>query len=207
RGKWLGHCYDGHKYVCLDDFVPKRNHANGLDQDEDECIVYSFGVSDDLSFENEMTHFGCHVYAYDQDWTETMLQNKNPRITLEKASIHDGSKGSVTFGQLLSKNNHSAKMIKYLKVDIEGGERKGLMEWIKSGAMDNVLQVGVEFHYTVNFAKEYWQISKSLHRLGFVYISYDPNLCVGRGPTYFHCVEVVFRKTTLDCLRLSLTLD
>ncbi|TRY80019.1 hypothetical protein TCAL_06575, partial [Tigriopus californicus] len=114
-----------------------------------------------------------------------MKENKNPRITVDKASINGNSEDSVTFSQLLAKNNHTSKTIKYLKVDIEGAERKGFKEWINSGAMDNVLQVGVEFHNTESFAREYWRITKGLHQLGFIHISYDPNLCVGRGPTYF----------------------
>lgn len=210
-GKWRGNCYDGHKYVCLDDLIPKLSNANAFHinqgqsyNNEDECIVYSFGIAEDLSFETAMTHFGCHVFAYDKDWTEVMKQNKNPKITVDQALLNADTKDSVTFGQLLARNNHTSKIIKYLKVDIEGWERQGFKEWIRSGAMDNVIQIGVEFHHTQKFAREYWQITQSLHQLGFIHISYDPNLCVGRGPIYFECVELVFRKTTLDCPSLEL---
>ena len=55
-GKWLemyvveghGRDYDGQKMVCMDDFEDK----------EKGCLVYSFGINDDYSFENDMAHLG-----------------------------------------------------------------------------------------------------------------------------------------------------
>ena len=39
--------WDGHKYVCEDDFIEGK-----------ECLVYSFGVSADASFEEAMAAIG-----------------------------------------------------------------------------------------------------------------------------------------------------
>ena len=39
--------WDGHKYVCEDDFT-----------EEEECLVYTFGVSGDASFEEAMASIG-----------------------------------------------------------------------------------------------------------------------------------------------------
>ena len=39
--------WDGHKYVCEDDFTG-----------EEECLVYTFGVSGDASFEEAMASKG-----------------------------------------------------------------------------------------------------------------------------------------------------
>ena len=39
--------WDGHKYVCEDDFT-----------EEEECLVYTFGVSGDASFEEAMASTG-----------------------------------------------------------------------------------------------------------------------------------------------------
>ena len=47
-GKWFAHqAWDGHKYVCEDDFI-----------DEEECLVYTFGVSGDASFEDAIASKG-----------------------------------------------------------------------------------------------------------------------------------------------------
>ena len=47
-GHWLYRGYDGQKYVCLDDII----HS------DKPCIVYSFGISDDISFEKVMLKYG-----------------------------------------------------------------------------------------------------------------------------------------------------
>ena len=47
-GTWHQHrAWDGHKYVCEDDFL-----------EENECLVYTFGVSTDASFEEAMASKG-----------------------------------------------------------------------------------------------------------------------------------------------------
>ena len=47
--KWFAHqaAWDGHKYVCEDDFI-----------EEEECLVYTFGVSGDASFEDVVASKG-----------------------------------------------------------------------------------------------------------------------------------------------------
>ena len=49
-GKWFAHqaAWDGHKYVCEDDFI----------EEEEECLVYTFGVSGDASFEDVVASKG-----------------------------------------------------------------------------------------------------------------------------------------------------
>ena len=53
-GGWhQNQAWDGHKYVCEDDFIG-----------EDECLVYTFGVSSDASFEEAVASIGtdCEIY-------------------------------------------------------------------------------------------------------------------------------------------------
>jgi len=54
-GKWLGNCghFDGQKFVCLDKLYRVIQ--------EKKCLVYSFGVADDWSFEEVMAGLGCQV--------------------------------------------------------------------------------------------------------------------------------------------------
>jgi hypothetical protein len=58
-GEWLGQCgtFDGMKYVCLDKLYG--------DIQKNECLVYSFGIADDWSFEEVMAGLGCQVRAFD----------------------------------------------------------------------------------------------------------------------------------------------
>ena len=48
---------DGNKFVCLDQFYN--------DVINKSCLIYSFGVSGDWSFEEGMAALGCTVRAFD----------------------------------------------------------------------------------------------------------------------------------------------
>ena len=54
-GLWVKSAFDGHKFVCADDFY------NNDISDNEGCLVYSFGLSDDASFEEAMAEAGCEV--------------------------------------------------------------------------------------------------------------------------------------------------
>ena len=58
-GRWLGQCgaFDGHKFVCLDQFY--EDVING------RCLIYSFGIAGDWSFEEAMAELGCTIRAFD----------------------------------------------------------------------------------------------------------------------------------------------
>jgi hypothetical protein len=58
-GYWMTACggMDGNKYVCLDQFYN--------DIVSKSCLIYSFGVSGDWSFEESMAALGCSIRAFD----------------------------------------------------------------------------------------------------------------------------------------------
>ena len=58
-GEWLGQCgaLDGNKYVCLDKLYQ--------DIQQGQCLIYSFGISTDWTFEVAMSQLGCTVRAFD----------------------------------------------------------------------------------------------------------------------------------------------
>ncbi len=79
-GEWLGNCgwFDGEKYVCMDHLkkaVEKK-----------ECLVYSFGLADDWSFEEVMAGLGCTVRAFDPT-VEKPASVTDPRIHFEKLGL------------------------------------------------------------------------------------------------------------------------
>ena len=46
-GFWDVKRYDGNKYICFDDLLLRS----------EPCIIYSFGINDDISFEQTMMEF------------------------------------------------------------------------------------------------------------------------------------------------------
>lgn len=55
RGYWWRSGFDGHKYVCMDDLVRR----------EEPCLVFSFGIGGEVTFEKEMMAMGeCDSIPY-----------------------------------------------------------------------------------------------------------------------------------------------
>ena len=63
------HVMDGQKYVCMDELM--KDILNK------ECIVYSFGIGGDMSFEKSMAEMGCKVLAYDPTISKAPDQHEN----------------------------------------------------------------------------------------------------------------------------------
>ena len=62
---------DGQKAVCLDP---------GLAPPPGMCVVYSFGLSDDWSFDSAMASYGCDVYSFDPSIQHPTMPNNSQRI-------------------------------------------------------------------------------------------------------------------------------
>ena len=132
------HAMDGQKYVCMDDLM--------MDVKNQECVVYSFGISGEYTFEETIASIGCKVYAYDP--TIDAPTFKYPNIKFKKIGLSGAPKGAIykTFLEIISENGHSDTKISYLKMDIEGDEVYGLPVWLESGSLANVQQIAMEYH-------------------------------------------------------------
>ena len=87
-------------------------------------------------------------------------------------------------------------------MDIEGNERTSLPFWLKFGALDNVQQIGMEFHLDTNLVRT----NKFVRTLKYLYfrgnyrlISYEVNGCAkntdgGSRWEYFYLAEIVLKK-------------
>ena len=69
-----------------------------------------------------------------------------------------------------------------------------------SGFFNNVRQMGIEFHAVPQNIRLYFGIMQQLYKLGFVTISWDPNLTtirnLAKGP--FEYFEIVLRRPIIN---------
>ncbi|KAF9287612.1 hypothetical protein BGZ74_001044 [Mortierella antarctica] len=116
----VGPIYDGGKWICGMSLYEDRPRA--------KCIIYSFGVSFETSFESEMLErTDCEIFAYDASVTGMGAQmDSNPRVTFKQYFIGHENKVDAngitwkTLRALMKENGHD--WIDILKVDIEGWE-------------------------------------------------------------------------------------
>ena len=93
---------DGDKFVCLDSMLA------GAD-----CLIYSFGLAADWTFEDQMDQFGCSVFAYDHTITAPARRGKNIKYFKTGLGIGPSLK---TLKEILEENEHQHTAIQYLKV-------------------------------------------------------------------------------------------
>lgn len=140
--------YDGQKAVCLDSQIAPSSK---------KCLVYSFGINNEWSFDEAMELYGCHVFAFDPSMgkknhsrTENihfyqMALDSVDRDGWDKyADVPTRTLSSIY--HMLSPHHGNDAFIDYLKVDIEGAEWRVLPQIINSGMMDKVRQLAVEIH-------------------------------------------------------------
>jgi len=107
------HYWDGHKFVCVSELMN--------DVKSDECLIYSFGVSGDWSFEKTMDELGCRVLMFDP--TVSYPKQLGNKITFEKTGLsakREYEKSFDTLSSILQEHGHANIRITCLKIDIEG---------------------------------------------------------------------------------------
>ena len=95
---------DGDKFVCMDH----------IEMDK-PCLIYSFGIKNDWSFEDFMDSAGCEIHAHDP--TVNFPPTRGKHIKFYKKGVKakpDAS--SDTLANILMKNGHLDSVIEYLKV-------------------------------------------------------------------------------------------
>lgn len=162
---------DGHKAVCLDSSVaPKYN----------ECLVYSFGINNEWTFDEAMATFGCKVYSFDPSMG---LQDhaRSERIFFFNMGLRE--EGSTlkfpkswnmkSFSDIykMLKQDHGPIPIDVLKMDIELSEWDVIPSLIESGMIDKIKQLAVEIHFspddTAEVFSSYYHKLKALEEAGF----------------------------------------
>jgi len=182
------HQVDGDKFICLDPIL-----------NQDSCIVYSFGVAGDWTFEDQMDDLGCSVFSYDHTVSYPAQRGRN--IKFFKTGLGIGEH-LETLNNLIKANHHETSTIDYLKIDIEGYEftEGGFQDWLSSGALQTVSQIALELHIDDHPIDERQYINllrilQDLYRLGFRVISQEVNMVKGADETgIYNFLEVVFMK-------------
>lgn len=138
----LGKVTDGGWEVCEDEaYKPKR-----------PCLVYSFGVGDDFSFDDAIVkRYGCEVHSFDPSMKSKDYQRPSSvnfhAIGLANFSgqASNGWKMS-TLRDIQQSLAHTEKELAVLKLDIEEWEWKVLPSLLKGGHLSRVRQLLLELH-------------------------------------------------------------
>ena len=135
--KWgfcrLGRERDG-GYIMLDDFEGRK-------------IAYSFGISDDVSWDRDAAERGMDVYMYDH--TIEGLPEENPGFHWQKiglAGVYDETVPELkTLPMILEENGHQRESKMILKMDIEGAEWEFLAH-AEEDLLGRFSQIAFEMH-------------------------------------------------------------
>ena len=169
---------DGQKAICMDYRV---------DPDSRGCIVYSFGINNEWSFDKEMERYGCRVFSFDPSmnasdhrhseriWFYNMgLADRDYEIIVRKRGIPSRWKmKSLSSIHTMLRPIHGNAEIDYLKIDVEGDEWGVIEDIIASGMLPKIRQIGIEVHFwpangTLSHFRSLAAILQSLEANGMV---------------------------------------
>ena len=129
----VGKDYDG-GYIMLDYFHETKVEA-----------AYSFGINDDISWDEAMANRGIEVFMYDH--TIERLPKNHPKFHYFKEGVTGYNKGPClkTLGELIQRNGHSSSNSLIMKMDTEGCEWDIFSE-AGSSVINQFSQIAMEFH-------------------------------------------------------------
>ena len=138
----VGTLGDGGKIVCGMSRYERESPGPSADSNPaQELIVYSFGVSDDSSFEAALLErTNARIWGYDYSvntWASQVTEQYTSRATFQRAGIakkteKDKSPPFFTIQDLMEINGHS--YVDIIKMDIEGAEFDAMSSLISSVA-------------------------------------------------------------------------
>ncbi|XP_046452744.1 probable methyltransferase-like protein 24 [Daphnia pulex] len=169
----------GKKAVCIDSQIaptPKK------------CLVYSFGINNEWSFDEQMESYGCEVFSFDPSMGMSH-HNHSPGIHFYNWGLGDRDEYDNVFNwtirSLSSIYNslyaiHGNEIIDYLKIDIENSEWIALPDIIQTGMLSKVRQLGIEVHLnseaSIEQYRKWAQILRAIEKLGMTrfHSEYNP---------------------------------
>lgn len=142
----IGNKGDG-GYILLDDF-------------DNIKIAYSFGISNEISFEKELADKNIDIFMYDH--TIEKLQYKNSRFHWKKIGLtgdNNQKENMKTIVELLTENGHINEQNMILKLDIELGEWE-VFKNLHSNILNKFKYIVGEFHFNLMYNINYYDILK-----------------------------------------------
>ncbi|XP_021355930.1 methyltransferase-like protein 24 [Mizuhopecten yessoensis] len=157
------------------------------------CIVYSFGVGGDWSFEDEVSKiYGCDVHSFDPSIGKPD-QKRSDKITFHNLGLwgkpagKQGKWNMLNLKEIMDMLGHTGKTIDIIKMDIEFSEWEAIPDMVASGVLKNVRQLNFEFHSSPNPDESFRSKMTALRGLsdqGFRLFWSHPNI-KGGNPTPF----------------------
>ncbi|XP_078320607.1 uncharacterized protein LOC111112603 [Crassostrea virginica] len=190
----VGRITDGGWNVCHD--VMKKMKS---------CLVYSFGVFKDLSFDDEVSNaYGCRVFAFDPT-TPFDTHQHSPNVWFYRLGLGNSyrkfSQGYVApLSKIRADFGHQSEPIAILKADIEGAEWSSVPNIVSTNQVANVSQLFLEFHGYGNVANQLI-VLKMLHDAGFRIFWYHINPACTFNKSMLrrsNCQEVYFVNTKFN---------
>ncbi|XP_050726006.1 uncharacterized protein LOC127003414 [Eriocheir sinensis] len=143
---------DGHKYLCFD--APLRLVAPRNSQ---RCLVLSYGVQMDTSFDEAVVNLPCDVHMFDVlDFSPELAREEEHAYfhneglaNSDRVNYFDNIKLRVKMDTLrnhVKKLGLQGRLIHVLKMDIENSEWESLTDIAEDPLFDAVGQVAVEVH-------------------------------------------------------------
>ncbi|XP_055955287.1 probable methyltransferase-like protein 24 [Patella vulgata] len=145
--RWMGNWK-----VCFDETSAPRK----------SCLVYSFGIANDFSFDEAMEAEGCMVYSFDPSMgVEDHKHSVNVYFKNLGLGSHDMDNFSprsdeyVSYSQkwkirtlksILIMLGHEKRFIDVLKFDVEGYEWEIMLNLMKDGLLPQIGQILTEWH-------------------------------------------------------------
>ncbi|CAH1776696.1 unnamed protein product [Owenia fusiformis] len=170
RQKRFGHEGDGGKDICV---------AHPFNLVHRQCTVYSFGIGDDFSFDDEIAKT-CEVFSYDPT-TKMKDHTRGQHVHFYNTGVK-GVQSRLskkykmkTVLEIFQENKHLHTIIDVFKIDVEGSEWGVIKEMHKSGVLSQIKQISMEVHFS-NKYEEYYQILQLLEEAGFQLFQSEPNL-------------------------------
>lgn len=168
----------GNWHICLDDKY----------QIKSPCLVYSFGIANDFSFDDDMAKYGCEVHSFDpsmktNDYTRTTgvhfhaigLSNYNDDKFLPRKDIYvkdDTTWTIMTLNLIKTALGHKNRRIDVLKMDVEGHEWAIIDNLLQDKMFPTIKQFMLEYHLFPDWPlkSEYSKLLrtyKTLHDIGY----------------------------------------
>ncbi|VDI76170.1 Hypothetical predicted protein [Mytilus galloprovincialis] len=168
------------------------------------CLVYSFGINNQWSFDDAMANIGCDVFSFDPSMGYTgehvrpsgvhfypiglgskSMDDFTPRMD-NYVKKNPGKKWKIrTLGDLVKELNHSKRPIDMLKIDVESYEWEIIPNILQSGLVPRIKQMNMEFQIFEDTPPEriphFLNVYKAMTKAGFKQFYCMPSVTLNKN--------------------------